>query len=843
MDRKIAIFLFVGLLWTAQSFGANGLTTGALTLNSTFENISVKAAFTGDDNANSTALVQYRITGSMIWINAYTPYIDHRTNIVNGVNSSSNPYTNQARVSIVGLIANTSYDVQITWTDGDGITGSNPVSGTISTLSLAPNFGGSFHSADHTTVNGFIGNGGTAIAGDTITLTSDTYSAITIGVSGTANAWIKIQCAPGATISGTGSINVTVSASIHHVYFIGCELLASDTSAIYLNANVNHFFIVSNTIDAVSGTCASDSGNNFVNRYGDAGIYIPATATDIYALSNTINAGSALSGGCNGSPTSTSPGTGISYTGQADNTSANVSTYVFCDNTVTGGFRDAISSDSGPNRNENVDQCRNTVTGYKDDANESKGSNVNVRLWGNSISAPDPNLSSTCIAANTTSAGNNNNQIGPLYIFRNTCNISTNSSRGQQVFKIGGAPTYLFHNSVSATGTGTTSAQRWDGIEDASNGAATNANVGQLVALNNIMATNGKAVVGGWSPNSIFNYNLYKTPGVTSLVQWAGSSQPLWSQFQADSAPTWSTYGSVQEVNGLCNPTGNPSKCQYSPGFLDAALHIDSTSPASNAGIHLDNFNGPNTAYDYSTANPSIGASEANPGSCIPDHLVFTAQPSSAALGASLGTVAVSVVNASGTLCPTATNSITLAKHSGATWGTLGSGSSLTKSASSGVAIWTDLLITVSGGSGAIDATATGLILGTSNSFTISSCTPDHLAFTAQPSSANVGATLGTVSVAIKDAGGITCTSATMIITIAKDAAATFGAIVSNASTSLAVISGVATWTDLYSASSGLGSIDAIASGLTSAISNPITISNVVTSASAARKNLRKHAH
>ncbi len=105
--------------------------------------------------------------------------------------------------------------------------------------------------------------------------------------------------------------------------------------------------------------------------------------------------------------------------------------------------------------------------------------------------------------------------------------------------------------------------------------------------------------------------------------------------------------------------------------------------------------------------------------SCTPDHLTFTAQPSNAAQGASLGTVSVAVKDSGGTTCTSDTSSVTLSEHTGATWGTLFSGSSLTKSAVAGVATWTDLHID-SAGSGSIDAADSGLTGATSNSITIS---------------------------------------------------------------------------------------------------------------------------
>jgi hypothetical protein len=104
---------------------------------------------------------------------------------------------------------------------------------------------------------------------------------------------------------------------------------------------------------------------------------------------------------------------------------------------------------------------------------------------------------------------------------------------------------------------------------------------------------------------------------------------------------------------------------------------------------------------------------------CGATKVVFTSQPLSAVVGATLGTVRVSVENASDTVCTDSTASIVLSKNAGATWNALTSGSSLTKSAVAGVATWTDLSVTPTAGSGTIDAASSGLTGATSNPITI----------------------------------------------------------------------------------------------------------------------------
>jgi hypothetical protein len=210
-----------------------------------------------------------------------------------------------------------------------------------------------------------------------------------------------------------------------------------------------------------------------------------------------------------------------------------------------------------------------------------------------------------------------------------------------------------------------------------------------------------------------------------------------------------------------------------------------------------------------------------------PDHLAFISQPSDAGVGASLGTVSVGVYDSTDVLCGTDTSTVSLSKHSGATWGTLSSSSSLSKAASSGVATWSDLSIDTAG-SGSIDADDGSLTGTTSNPITISSCIPDHLAFIDQPHDATLGAAIGLVSVGVYDASDVLCSSdsgrnislhATVNDTWTLASATDLTHLDSG---------GISSWTDGDLTAimlAGVDSVTATSSGLTGTISNSITIS------------------
>src|SRR5205085_2393054 len=143
------------------------------TLSSTCECIGVKAAFGNDDNQNNSASIQYRVSGTETWLNAYSPLIDRRAMI----SGTPNPYANQARLSIVGLTANTSYEVQVIWTDPEGIASANPVRATVKTLSLSPTFGGrTITASSDAEVSDALKQTGSARPGDTVHINAGNFS-------------------------------------------------------------------------------------------------------------------------------------------------------------------------------------------------------------------------------------------------------------------------------------------------------------------------------------------------------------------------------------------------------------------------------------------------------------------------------------------------------------------------------------------------------------------------------------------------------------------------------------------------------------------------------------------
>jgi hypothetical protein len=538
---------------------AQSLTPGTVDLSSTFEAISVRAHFSGDSNSNATATIQFRKSGEVGWHDAYPPMIDRRVSI-GGV---TNPYAFEARGSIVGLTSNTAYDVQVTWADPDGISGAQPGVATVTTLSYTPPTGGSTITV--------IDNASLASAlssvnpGQTVHLNAGIYSPFTISRSGTAAARIVIEGAPGGAsiVSGLGTTqNITVNASF--VVVQNLTLSASDFSGIVLASNAHDVFVQNNALQDIARLCAAGPTTT---HYGDTGVLINTGASRIYVLGNTITSTSLAA--CVQTIPFDGPGTGVAWFG--------CTTCVIKGNLVTGQFRDAISADDDT-AGIDVDVYNNTVSGYVDDGIESKGQNVNTRLWGNVIIA---DRADTCIAANT----DNHPTVayGPIYIFRNTCRVTSANNKGQTTYKINGpAPMYLFHNSIDSS----LAPLPWDGY-------VMNAIVNPLVALNNILKSSGSLIGGGSTALAAFDDNLgIVTSGASWAYNWNGSTT-------YDTIAAFRT-GTGNEAHGL----------NADPLFTDTALHIGANSPAVDRGVIIPNFNTVDSAWPYSGSAPDIGAFE-----------------------------------------------------------------------------------------------------------------------------------------------------------------------------------------------------------------------------------------
>ena len=119
------IFLLFGmLLFPGLAKAANSTVIENLSLVPAFENIAVYSSFSGDDNGNNQAVLEYQEVGTTIWKRGIDMTVDRRSELILlNKDPITNSYKNQWRAIIFGLESDTSYEVKVTYTDSDGISG------------------------------------------------------------------------------------------------------------------------------------------------------------------------------------------------------------------------------------------------------------------------------------------------------------------------------------------------------------------------------------------------------------------------------------------------------------------------------------------------------------------------------------------------------------------------------------------------------------------------------------------------------------------------------------------------------------------------------------------------
>ena len=555
-DSRLMMVL-AGLGWlalSASAFAANQTTPGAVTLSSTFECISVRAAFSGDDNANNSARIQFRRAGTTTWLNAYTPAIDRRTS-VNGNDNSANAF--QARGSIVGLTPNASYEIQVTWTDADGITGSAASTASVSTLSYNPPAPGTTRYVDASAGSEGSGTSSSPFktitnaiaqsnAGDTIIVRAGSYPSFTISKSGTASAYFVLKANPGdtVTIQATSSSCLTIDANYWRI--IGFRFAPAVESSMVVAASRHHIYI--------EDTVSTDISTG--NVWGSGGVSTRSNVNNIYILRNTF----------------TRTTTGIDNVDGVFIEGAGTHTLVIADNTITGSFWDAIGNgvNSLINTMENSDFCRNTLTGFQDDSIEMDGGSVNLRVYGNTGRSSSFSLLSE--------AGT---MVGPSYIFRNTFVNTKGDGSGLKQGHNGIGPCFIFHNLFQTAGAGSNEAIGQAG------GTAYSEN---HVFRNNIIVATGNAYYKEGRSNS-YDYNVLYSGTYTLVSAWNGSG-------------TYDTLASFR------SGTGQEMHAINADPLLNTDKTLRSGSPAIDKGVTLPNFNDANSAWPSSGTAPDIGAFE-----------------------------------------------------------------------------------------------------------------------------------------------------------------------------------------------------------------------------------------
>lgn len=541
---------------------ANSITPGSVTLRPTFECIGVAANYSGDDNANAVFHVRYKKTAGSVWFNAYysTNAVDRRAT-VGGFDNTGN--SNQARVSIVGCTAGTSYDVVTIWTDADG--GSASATNSATTLAWASSVptNGNIVYVDSLTSSEGIGTVGSPfktitnalkniVPGDTVSVNAGTYVPFTMTNSGTPTAWIVFRKFASGAVTITGGVGSTQNIDISgcsNIVFDGWSYNSANVRTFTTSAGTRNVFIQNSTANNVG--LSSAAFNSFITVGGCSNLYI---------LTNTISGFSKVS-----------DSHGIQFGNSV------------CDSIVIGAntisyWWDGIGGGGnyGPNLGvaANCDIFGNTVYDVDDDPIEAEGGGKNVRVWGNRTFGGTTGLGFAPILA------------GPTYVWRNIV-IVTNAS----AIKAGNnaeGPAYFFHNTIS---TAESSTGGWEATGES--GGTPHSK--RYLWLNNILTSRGNTIYKSGATN-YYDYNLHFTvAGADYVSDWNLNTAADYSSLAAFQSAT------SMEPNGV---SGHPGISNYITGQLT------NSSPARNVGQILTNFNDSSSAWPFEGAAPDIGAFE-----------------------------------------------------------------------------------------------------------------------------------------------------------------------------------------------------------------------------------------
>ncbi|WP_205665218.1 right-handed parallel beta-helix repeat-containing protein [Caldimonas tepidiphila] len=188
------------------STGASATTPGNVSVPyPTINNLSVQWAISGDANLNGVVSVRYRPSGTSTW---YTGMALRR--VADGSsNDGSFSWTNRHSGSIMGLKANTSYDIELTLKDPDG--GSTVRTVTARTRAVPAPMANA--PVKNVTPSNFASVAAAAQPGDILQLAAGTYSGFSFGKNGVAGKPIVIRSSGGAVING--NIDVTGREYVH----------------------------------------------------------------------------------------------------------------------------------------------------------------------------------------------------------------------------------------------------------------------------------------------------------------------------------------------------------------------------------------------------------------------------------------------------------------------------------------------------------------------------------------------------------------------------------------------------------------------------------------------------
>jgi hypothetical protein len=583
MVMKRGLILFKGMVLVASLLAVslpspalaagNATVGGTLELVPTFRSISVYALFTDDDNGNNQATLEYREAGGT-WKPGVEMVADRRATLTTNSGNITNPFQDQWRASVLLVSPDTDYEIRVTFTDPDGVNGTNPVTGQVTTLDPnAPTSNGSVW---------YVSTTGSDSTGDGSP--GDPYRTI-------AQAMTRWSAGDIIDIAGTHSEGVTMSnvdGSPGNWYTFRSN--AADPGI--LNGGATYGFNISGS------SYIKITGLN-ISNYSRCSIYI-SNSTDIDVDDDSLAdgdwdyrglvtiAGSSARVWVRNTTIFQTSDNGVQWFGIAVNSTDG--NHIFYNNYFHGGdgsyYYDAIggtvNSDLNGGPGPDTDIYDNVIRGVYDDGIEVDGGDMNVRVWGNDIYNQPPQRGKDAISWAPVI-------VGPLYVFRNV--IGGDFYDGG-AFKVGGggsAPStgaaFIWHNSIA---------------RDVARGVSAYGNTSAYLNQqyrNNIFQVDKRAIkaTDASTVGNTYDYDLFNPFGSGhNVAEWNGQAFTNLADFTAASG---------HEAHGL----------DADPLFVNAGggdLRLQGGSPAIDQGVIIPGFNDAGSPQPYSGAAPDIGAYE-----------------------------------------------------------------------------------------------------------------------------------------------------------------------------------------------------------------------------------------
>ncbi len=352
-----------------------------------------------------------------------------------------------------------------------------------------------------------------------------------------------------------------------------------------------------------------------------------------------------------------------------------------------------------------------------------------------------------------------------------------------------------------------------------------------------VAAVSGVATFSNLVLDTAGTYTFKATDGTLTSVTSANISvnPAAASQLVLEQAPTSGTAGQALSPSvkaALEDPFGNVVTSNtstvtvavasgpggFAAGSTNSVAAVSGVATFSN--LILDTSGSDTLSVsDSGLTGATTGAISVSPASA--SKLVLQQTPTSGTAGQALGTLKAAVEDAFGNVLSSNTSTVTIAVASGP--GGLTAGSTTSVAAVSGVATFSNLVLDTSG-SYTFTVSDSGFTGATTGAISVSPAAASKLVLQQTPTTGTAGQALSpSLSAAVEDAFGNVVTSNTSTVTIAV--ASGPGGLTAGSTTSVAAVSGVATFSNLVLDTSGSYTLSVSESGLTGATTGAISVS------------------